>query len=153
MFQKRGFTKKVRLKMRKNAIKLWQNKEHRKAQTKAHTRPTKNGRRLVKGYIYIYSPNHPNKNRSNCVAEHRLVMEAYLNKISLKKWVDYGLKANYLKNVRFLTKEKVVHHINGKRNDNRIKNLILFPNKKAHENFRHLNKKTFICKFCGKNQS
>lgn len=34
----------------------------------------------------------------------------------------------------------------------RIENLMLFHSNKAHAEFRHLGKKTFICKFCNKNQ-
>lgn len=87
------------------------------------------------GYIMIYMPNHPNSvgGRGGIyISEHRLVMEKHLG--------------------RYLTRKEVVHHINGIRNDNRIENLILFSNLSAHQNFIHLNKKTFICKFCGKNQ-
>lgn len=81
------------------------------------------------------------------------MIEAHLNKISLKKWINFGEIGNYSKNTRFLTKEEVVHHINGIRSDNRIKNLMLFPNASAHQKFIHLNKKTFICKFCNRNQN
>lgn len=103
------------------------------------------------GYILIWNPNHLFAYKSR-VLEHRLVMEAHLNNFPVRKWIGFGLKNNYPKNMRFLKREEVVHHINGKRDDNRIKNLILFPNQRAHQNFIHLNKKTFICKFCGKDQ-
>lgn len=73
------------------------------------------GGRIVsdKGYILICCPGHPNiKSRDNYVPEHRLIMEKHLD--------------------RYLTKEEVVHHINGIRDDNRIENLKLFVNNGEH---------------------
>lgn len=57
------------------------------------------------GYILVYSPNHPSTKNSGTkyVGEHRLVMEKYLN--------------------RFLRPNEHVHHKNGNKTDNRIKNL------------------------------
>jgi len=48
---------------------------------------------------------------------HRIVMEKYLK--------------------RGLTKEEVVHHIDGDKSNNDINNLRLFPNKKEHAKFHH----------------
>ena len=64
------------------------------------------------GYILINSPNHPFRNCRNYVYEHRLVMEKILN--------------------RYLTKDEIVHHSNGIRNDNRPKNLDLVPSQPEH---------------------
>lgn len=61
-------------------------------------------------YIGIYSPNHPMVNPGGYVMEHRLVME---NKIG-----------------RYLTKDEIVHHLNGDGHDNRIENLQLTTRKK-----------------------
>jgi hypothetical protein len=64
------------------------------------------GRKVTaEGYILIYSPNHPNRVDRIYVFEHRLVMEKYLG--------------------RYLKKNEIIHHINGIKNDNRIKNLLL----------------------------
>ena len=55
------------------------------------------------GYRLIKVLDHPNAQGGKWVPEHRLVMEKYLK--------------------RFLTKNEDVHHINGNRLDNRLKNL------------------------------
>lgn len=57
------------------------------------------------GYIAVYVPDHPYANKSGYVMEHRLIMEEHIG--------------------RYLRKDEEVHHINRKRNDNRIENLML----------------------------
>ena len=64
------------------------------------------------GYILILSPNHPYAQKRGYVPEHRLIMEEKLG--------------------RYLKPEEVVHHINNKRDDNRINNLMLFKTKSEH---------------------
>jgi hypothetical protein len=139
------FSEKTKKKMKEKAKKRFKN-------IKNHPHYI-DGKNRLGGYILIRVPNHPFTNSNKYILEHRLVIEAYLNKTSFKKWIEYGRKGNYPKKVRFLTKKEIIHHINGIRDDNRLKNLMLFPNSKAHHQFRHLNKKTFICKFCKRNQN
>lgn len=83
----------------------------------------KGGRRKNdnKGYIKIKSPTHPHRDRWGYILEHRLIMEKYLGRI-------------------LLTTE-VVHHINGKVNDNRIENLMLFSTAGEHIGFHNHNRK------------
>lgn len=58
------------------------------------------------GYVFRRVPSHPDANVNGYVAEHRLVMETLLG--------------------RRLRKHETVHHINGRRDDNRAENLELW---------------------------
>jgi endogenous inhibitor of DNA gyrase (YacG/DUF329 family) len=60
----------------------------------------------TKGYVIVYSPDHPAANKNGYVFEHRLVVEAALG--------------------RLLEKGETVHHRNGLRTDNRVENLELW---------------------------
>jgi uncharacterized protein (DUF1330 family) len=71
----------------------------------------KGGRMLQLGYWLVLVPDHPFSTRGY-VREHRLVMEKKIG--------------------RYLKKKEQVHHINGIKTDNRIENLILFPNASEH---------------------
>ena len=78
--------------------------------------PEWNGGKIVdkSGYILVYTPDHPGarKPRMKYVPEHRLVMEKQLG--------------------RYLTRNEVVHHKNGIKNDNRPENLQIFTRNADH---------------------
>lgn len=57
------------------------------------------------GYVLVYAPDHPCKDRNGFVLEHRLVMEKSIGRV--------------------LTDKDIVHHINGNKQDNRLCNLQL----------------------------
>lgn len=62
------------------------------------------GRKMHRlGYVLVYCPDHPQADRQGFVLEHRLVVE---NEIG-----------------RYLSKDEVIHHKNGNKEDNRIENL------------------------------
>lgn len=81
----------------------------------------KGGKVLVDGYIYIYSPTHPHKTKDGYVVEHRLVMEKKIG--------------------RLLEKREVVHHIDGDKSNNLIKNLVLCKSTGKHSIKFHTNKR------------
>jgi len=63
-------------------------------------------------YVKVNNPSHPFSDKRGYVRQHRLVMEKHIG--------------------RFLSSKELVHHINRKKHDNRIENLLLLPNKAAH---------------------
>lgn len=68
-------------------------------------------------YWYIHKPNHPFSNSMGYIAEHRLIMEKKIG--------------------RYLTKQEVVHHIDGNRKNNKLSNLKLFANDGEHMKIGH----------------
>lgn len=65
----------------------------------------KGGRRIQRGYVYLYVPDHPRAGKRGAVQEHRLIMEQHLG--------------------RYLEPDEIVHHLNGIKDDNRLENLQL----------------------------
>lgn len=69
----------------------------------------------AQGYILIYKPYHPYCDSKGYIREHRLIFEKSIG--------------------RYLRAREVIHHVNGIRDDNRIKNLELFKSNSDH--FKH----------------
>ncbi len=67
--------------------------------------PNWKGFHIFKGYILIKNKNHPHARSDGYVLEHRIVMEKEIG--------------------RYLKPTEIVHHINGNKSDNRIKNLVI----------------------------
>jgi hypothetical protein len=99
--------------VRDRNIKRWKNVDYRKNHSGQNASLWKGGRVMWCGYVFIYNPKHPHAVQGKrYVAEHRLVMEKYLE--------------------RYLKASEKVHHINGIRDDNRIENLALMKSKSVH---------------------
>lgn len=76
--------------------------------------------RQTQGYILLWMPNHPMANKTGYVMEHRLLKSIQLNRILLEG--------------------DVVHHLNGKKDDNRLENLEVMS-KSAHASHHAKNRK------------
>lgn len=95
--------------------------ETKKKMSIAHTKKGIGHKKKRKdGYIAIYFPDHPKSNKEKYIMEHDLIMECYIG--------------------RWLKEEEIVHHINHKRDDNRIENLKLMT-KKEHARLHMLERK------------
>lgn len=77
----------------------------------------KGGKVIISGYIHIHQPEHPFAKKQGYILEHHLIMEKEIK--------------------RYITKEERVHHINGNKLDNRIENLMFFPNESEHQKLHH----------------
>lgn len=85
------------------------------------------------GYRLIFKPDHPNASKVGYVMEHRLIIEAHLH--------------------RLLTKGEDVHHKNGNKLDNRLKNLQLLT-KAAHSRLTNLKDLDDLkCSVCNSDQT
>ncbi len=113
---------------KKNSLGYKHSEKTKKRMSEAHigkcnigrgkNHPCWKGGRITKnyrGYVLKYAPNHPNCSKKGYVFEHRLEMEKKLG--------------------RYLKSTEIVHHINGKVNDNRLSNLYLFGSNSEHIKF------------------
>jgi hypothetical protein len=110
-------------------MQRWQVQEHllRGGQRGKRNGNWKGGHGITdSGYIKVCCPNHPHRDARGYVFEHRLVMESKLG--------------------RYLTEEEVVHHKDYDRKNNRIENLMLFSNQKAHTAWHVRNDPIFRCR-------
>ncbi len=89
---------------------------------KGYLHPRCKARVICNGYVHILMPEHPNCEKKGYVSEHRFVVEKLIG--------------------RFLKKTEPVHHINNKKQDNRIENLMLFKTNSEHITF-HVKLKQF----------
>ena len=83
-----------------------------------------------RGYILVYQPTHPMASKAGYVMQHRLVMSKQIG--------------------RSLTRAEVVHHKNGKMDDNRLENLEL-RTKVQHDRMpKNRKERVITCPDCGR---
>lgn len=70
------------------------------------------GTAYMKGYRYVWCPDHPHATKAHRVAEHRLVMEGIVG--------------------RYLLPQETVHHVDGDPLNNSPQNLVLFGSNAEH---------------------
>lgn len=106
-------------KLRRAQKRYWTEKRRQRRSGKGNPY-WKGGRHLSsKGYVYVRCIEHPRASKTGYIFEHILVMEKHLG--------------------RYLDGDEVVHHVNGNKTDNRIKNLVLmsrFEHTRYHNNIR-----------------
>jgi hypothetical protein len=75
------------------------------------------------GYVLLYSPMHPYRNKQGYVREHRLAYEKYLTQLNKK--------------ITYLPPSVEIDHIDGNRQNNNLNNLRIFT-KKQHMSMHKL---------------
>lgn len=115
------FSKKWKIKISKGIKKRWQNKNFKEKMRKILQNRVgiknpnwKGGIKKQAGYIAIYKPKHPFCSKAGYVFQHRLIIEKYIK--------------------RYLLSKEKVHHLSRK-DDNRLKMLMVFTNANVHRRF------------------
>jgi len=86
------------------------------------------GKRIhTSGYIMLNTKYYPHNTKTKYIFEHRYLVEKFL-----------GYK---------LTKKQTIHHIDGNKSNNALKNLYVFPTCRVHSGFELLIKHNIINRF------
>lgn len=100
----------------------------------------KGGKTKGGGYILVWMPEHPNASKHGYVREHILIMSEFLG--------------------RPITRKEIVHHINERKDDNRIENLQLLPSRSEHRTIHNIGNKygekdktNWFCSECGSRET
>ena len=101
---------KVSIPRRNNGARIGQHNHHFKGRTVNS-----------QGYILIYSPDHPHKDKRNYMREHILVAEQILD--------------------RLLFQDECIHHIDENKRNNHPSNLYLFPRHNLHDQYHQRKRK------------
>ncbi len=81
----------------------------------------KGGKMICENRFYIYNPQHPNAPKRGYIHRYHLVAEKCLG--------------------RYLTKQEIIHHIDGNSLNDNPENLYLFSSHSEHRKFGHLKNK------------
>jgi len=112
--------------------------EVRSRLNKGENHPCWKGGRIIeqKGYIKVYHPDHLYADAQGYVREHRLVMEKHLRKTNPNHPALIEIDGK-----KYLSRDYIVHHKNGIKEDNRIENLQLFENGGKHTSYEFAKKR------------
>jgi hypothetical protein len=110
----------------------WINTKHIQGKSKPYFKTRNN-------IIFVYAPNHPNKDVNNHVLKHRLIYEHYLSIL-----MDEEI---------YLSKYYDVRHLNGDHSDNRLINLELISHSENRRNHMIKDMSKRFCRVCGKNKT
>lgn len=88
----------------------------------------KGGRKLhSEGYVYVMQKDHPCADRFGYVLEHRILVERHLLKTN-----PFSEHITIIDGIPTLKRSVVIHHKNGVKHDNRIRNLLILSSQSEH---------------------
>lgn len=103
---------------------------------------------IVDDYVYVYvGESHPFSVMNGRIREHRLLAEKYL----MEDWQSVTINGN-----KYLSPQFEVHHVNHKKDDNRLENLMIVTKEehmRIHQEDRHkqgIYRKLVPCPICGR---